>query len=322
MRNNCSDSRRIIAIAGMALALLVFFGIITYNVTMGREVLALPGGGSFLSTSTPTPTPVPCTKPRHAGGDSSVAIISGGVKRTFLLHLPPDYGQHLQPLVVGYHGYSWTSQFMENVTRLNVTADHNGFILAMPQGVDSPPSWNAGNGPYGPTADANDVQFSRDLLAHLTKNYCVDAHRVYLTGFSLGGGMVYRVACALSEQITAIATVSGAYYPFGGCHPARPLPVLEIHGAVDTEAPYDGSQAMHIASVHDYLSVWRSLDKCSSASHVIMQTNNITGTAWSQCASDTEVVHYRIANGDHHWPGEQTMDTNATIWEFFSNYSR
>src|SRR6266700_899411 len=322
MRNNCSDSRRIIAIAGMALALLVFFGIITYNVTMGREMLALPGGGSFLSTSTPPPTPVPCTKPRHAGGDSSVAIISGGVKRTFLLHLPPDYGQHLQPLVVGYHGYSWTSQFMENVTRLNVTADHNGFILAMPQGVDSPPSWNAGNGPSGPTADADDVQFNRDLLAYLTKNYCVDAHRVYLTGFSLGGGMVYRVACALSSQITAIATVSGAYYPFGGCHPARPLPVLEIHGAEDTEAPYDGSQAMHIASVHDYLSVWRSLDKCSSASHVIMQTNNITGTAWSQCASDTEVVHYRIANGDHHWPGEQTMDTNATIWEFFSKYSR
>src|SRR5436190_19713178 len=76
MRNNPFASMRIMAIIGLALALLIFFGIITYSVTIGRGALALPGGGSFLSVSTPTPTPVPCTKSHHPGGDRSLAIVS------------------------------------------------------------------------------------------------------------------------------------------------------------------------------------------------------------------------------------------------------
>src|SRR5690242_3079081 len=112
----------------------------------------------------PTATQAPCTASPQRPGDSIKTISSGGLKRSFLLHLPPAYGKYLQPLVIGYHGYSWTMQQMERVTQLNDKADKAGFLLALPQGVDSPPSWNAGNGAYGPTGDADDVQFTHDLL--------------------------------------------------------------------------------------------------------------------------------------------------------------
>src|SRR5689334_18426864 len=106
MHNRLFDSRRIIAVIGMALALLIFFSIVTYVAT-GRGISVLSGGGSILFTTTPTPSPVPCMKPHHASGDSTITITSGGIKRTSLLHLPQGYGQYIQPLVVGYHGYSW-----------------------------------------------------------------------------------------------------------------------------------------------------------------------------------------------------------------------
>src|SRR5436309_14310986 len=58
----------------------------------------------------PTPTQVPCTAPSQRPGDSVKTIVSGGIKRDFLVHLPPSYGKYLQPLVIGYLGYSWTMQ--------------------------------------------------------------------------------------------------------------------------------------------------------------------------------------------------------------------
>src|SRR5689334_22170518 len=55
----------------------------------------------------PTATQAPCTASVQQPGDSIKTISSGGLKRSFLLHLPPAYGKYLQPLVIGYHGYSW-----------------------------------------------------------------------------------------------------------------------------------------------------------------------------------------------------------------------
>jgi polyhydroxybutyrate depolymerase len=238
-----------------------------------------------------------------------------------LLHLPASYGKHPQALVVAYHGYSWSAAQMERESHLNNEADKAGFVLALPQGVDDPPSWNAGVGAYGPTGDADDIQFTRDLLTYLAKNYCVNMQRVYVTGFSLGSGMAYRVACTLTQQIAAVATVSGAYYPFGGCKASRPLPVMEIHGAADPSAPYNGYPQLRMASVVDYLQVWQQIDQCKPPLQVILQKPEVTGTEWSQCANHTLIVHYRITHGVHAWPNPQILDAGAVIWQFFNRFS-
>jgi polyhydroxybutyrate depolymerase len=271
------------------------------------------------TTPSPTATQVSCTSAAQRPGDSVRTISSGGLKRSFLLHLPPTYGKYLQPLVIGYHGYSWTMQQMERVTQLNDEADKAGFLLVLPQGVDSPPSWNAGNGAYGPTGDADDVQFTHDLLTSFKKNYCVDSHRIYLVGFSLGGGMVYRLACALHDQISAIATVSGAYYPFGNCHPSHPLPVMEMHGQADSQAPFLGNPSMRMAAVQDYLRRWQSLDTCTGSSETFLQQGDVTGIEWTHCAVGSRVVHYRVGNGGHSWSMSKSINTSDVVWQFFAS---
>jgi polyhydroxybutyrate depolymerase len=284
--------------------------------------------GPPTSTSTPIVT---CKTPYHDPGDSTASIISGGIQRTMLIHLAPSYGIQPQALVVNYHGYNFTAQHMARYSNMATEANMADFILVFPEGVDSPPSWNAGLGAQGPTGSADDVQFTRDMLKYLEKDYCVDVHRVYVTGFSLGGGMAYRIACTLSDQIAAIATVAGAFYHApGGCQPSRPIPVLEIHGQADQDAPYNGNPAMGMAAVQVYLNVWLGHDQCSGSSQVIFKQADVTGMEWKQCADNTVVIHYRISDGGHTWPGggsitslgytTHTIDANVVIWKFFSQY--
>ncbi len=327
--------RRMIGSGGMILSLLIIFSTAVY-VYNNRASFIGPGKlqNPFATSGSPsnlhgTST---CTTAQHDPGDSHASITSGGLNRTFIIHLPPSYGQQPQPVVLAYHGYSQLASRMEQYTNLDAEADKAGFIAIFPQGVDDPTSWNAGLGASGPTGDADDVQFTRDMLSYLAKNYCVNTHRIYVTGFSLGGGMAYRVACTLSGQIAAIATVAGAYYHApGGCNPTRPLPVLEFHGQADKFAPYTGNPGAGTAAVQTYLNVWLTHNKCDDTNKVFFQQDDVTGIEWTNCTANTIVIHYRVSDGGHTWPGASAndylgftthaIDANLVMWNFFSQYS-
>ncbi len=325
-------ARRLVISVGLGLSLILILGVAVYSARAGivpaTSLLSPAKGSGVLNTQEHNV----CNTPSHPIGDSSVSMRSGGLNRTFLVHLAPSYGNQPQPLVINYHGYDNTAQRTAQHTNMGAEADKAGFILIFPQAVDSPPSWNAGIGASGPTGDADDVQFTRDLISYFEKNYCIDAHRIYATGYSLGGGMAYRVACALSDQIAAFATVEGAFYRIpGGCNPSRPIPLLEIHGQADHLAPYDGNPSRDLASVQDFLNFWLAHDQCRPTNTVIFQKADVTGIAWPYCANGTVVEHYRISDGGHTWPGSSplpalgyttnTIDANVVIWNFFRQFT-
>ncbi len=322
------NKRRLLGIWCIAIGIILAIILLMYT------YITYPGPSLSLSSVlarhqavvTPTLPPITCKTPGHAVGDATITIHSAGLQRTMLIHLAPSYGRQPQALIILYHGYSMTVQAMERTSGMDVEADKAGFIVVYPQGVDSPPSWNAGVGAYGPTGDADDIQFTRDMLTYLEQNYCVDTHRVYLSGFSLGGGMAYRLACTLTSQIAAVATVSGAYYPLSeGCHPSRPIPVMEIHGAADPSAPYNGYPALRMAAVQDYLNGWIARDQCTGNPTTFFQKGDVTGIEWTQCANGTMVKHYRISDGVHSWPGSPHTTTvingDVVIWNFLSKFS-
>jgi polyhydroxybutyrate depolymerase len=326
-------NRRFVALVGIGASLVLILGVIVFNARAGT----IPGmRHSSLSSVAPainlTRIHNECHTPPHKVGDDTLSIHSGGLSRTFIVHLAPSYGNQPQALVINYHGYQNTALRTAQRTNMGVEADRAGFMLVFPQGVDNPPSWNAGVGAFGPTGDADDVQFTRDLISYFEHNYCVDAHRIYVTGYSLGGGMAYRIACALSNQIAAFATVAGAFYRIpGGCNPSRPLPVLEIHGQADQFAPYDGNTYMGMAAVQTYLNFWLAHDKCNLSSKVIFQKADVTGLEWSHCANGTVIEHYRISDGGHVWPSSNptlgigynshAIDASVVIWNFLSQFS-
>lgn len=332
--------RRLLAWICLAFSLLMILGVAIYSFKSG----ILPGfsGGSGQPISLPgfiQHNDSPCST-AHAAGDSTIEIISDKIKRRFILHLPPGYGKQPLPLVINYHGYDNTAVNFEHYTNMAAEADRANFMVVFPQGeldnnVPQPkPSWNAGIGPGGPTGLTDDVQFTRDIFSYIHKNYCVDSHRIYATGYSIGASMAYRIACSLSTQIAAFATVEGAFYhiPPNGCQASRPVPLLEIHSVVDPLAPYNGDTNRKLVSVPDFLNLWFAINQCNANnSQTIFQKSDVTAYKWSRCANGIVVEHYKITDGGHVWPGSpipmpalgfttHTIDANVVIWNFFSGF--
>ncbi|MCE7010277.1 ferulic acid esterase [Kibdelosporangium philippinense] len=262
------------------------------------------------------------------GTTVTARIASGGVNRSYRLHVPTDYRQgEPRPVILAFHGRGQTPQSMEKYTGLNALPA----IAVYPQGTetgDDQLGWQGA--PYSNPA-INDVQFTSDVLNQLESQFCVDKQRVYATGKSNGGGFVGVLGCQLSGRIAAIAPVAAAFYDLGDpCLPQRAVPVLDFHGTSDSVIPYNGVASRHLPSIPAWLGQWAQRDECTTGPDTFFTKADVTGQRWSGCAQGSVVEHYRITGGDHTWPdalatsgpGKTTRTVNATqlIWDFFTTH--
>jgi len=244
------------------------------------------------------------------------SIVSGGVKRTFRLHLPASSGKGPVPLVLNFHGRSATGIDQEIASGLVSVSDREGFVLVSPDGTGTPLGWSA-----GATAPnrVDDVRFVADLLDQLTSELCIDQARVYATGFSNGAFMTSQLACSMPDRIAAVAAVGGVHYP-GGCG-AR-IPVLAIHGTADDIVPIDGGivRGWRYAGARVAMYEWAATNGCRPAADALPLAKDVTAAAYVDCAAPTEFVV--IDGAGHAWPGapgtrQESVSGAALVWNFF-----
>jgi len=126
-----------------------------------------------------------------------------------------------------------------NVSQWNSIADREGFIVVYPSGTGFPKRWQAF--PQEPRDSSKDVIFIADLIDSLSAQYNIDPARIYVNGFSNGGGMTFLLGCELADRIAATGTVAGAFVlPFEECAPSRPMPLIAFHGTADPIVPFLG----------------------------------------------------------------------------------
>lgn len=283
-------------------------------------------------------------------GLSAQTIQSGGETRSYLVYVPANYDPTQPiPLVFSLHGFSSNAREQAGYAHWDKIADSDPLIAVYPNGTGSPQRWNAGQRQIagvreqarGPLAQflsgffesvpADDVAFMRDLIAHLSDQFCVDSARIYFNGMSNGGGMTNRLACELSDQIAAVGMVSGAYTEFpGGCNPTRPVPVIAFHGITDPIVPYEGNPLINFPAIPTWAADWAKRDQCSLTSTPIDATKgDVSGVRYTGCADNAEVDFYTISDGGHTWPGSrptlqfilgkttQDIDATSTMWAFF-----
>ena len=201
------------------------------------------------------------------------------------------------------------------------------YLNGLDDGHNGVPFWT--NGGPADSYGIDDVQFVSDVLSDVQHKFCVDAYRIYATGFSNGGGMTGLLACRLALRIAAFAPVSGNFLPVpGGCQPGRPVPILEIHGTADTAVPYHGDlhSPDHPAgpeeAIPNWLHDWAVRDSCTRGPVPFLRTASFVAEQWTGCQGHTAVVHYRMEGGGHIWPDAIGNDTSASvIWKFLQNYS-
>lgn len=152
------------------------------------------------------------------------------------------------PLVILLHGYTSSSAVQDGYFGTSLAAEARGFYLILPEGtVDSRgnPFWNATDACCDfEGAGVDDVAYLTSLLDEAESLLPVDTGRVYFIGHSNGGFMSYRMACELSDRITAIASLAGSDYKRDGqCTPSAAVSVLQIHGTADPTIAYGGHMA-------------------------------------------------------------------------------
>lgn len=274
------------------------------------------------------------------------SLLAGGFTRTYTL-IAPDKITTLLPLLIVYHGGGQTAKRARRYTRFDERAIGENFVVVYPQGLDN--NWNDGRVSTDlrqrASAEADDVEFTVQIIAALEVEGIIDPARVFLTGASNGGMMALRAACELGDRIAGIAPVV-ANLPIDLQCRAKRMPALFIHGTEDEYMPFAGGQVAAtktkrdlgtVLSVDDTIATFKRINACTA----VKETKTVNTVARDQtkavitdyACSNAPLKHIVIEGGGHTWPGaresiigelllgktSQDIDATAEIWTFFKS---
>ena len=216
-----------------------------------------------------------------------------------------------------------------------------GFIVAFPNGTSRFPSgilatWNAGACcGYARDNNVSDVLFVKKMIADIETNHSVNSDRVFATGMSNGGMFSYRLACDLSRDINAIASVAGT----DNCNSCRPKDegsVLHIHALNDNNVLFNGGagsnalETVDFTSVPDTIALWVDRNGCDPTPQRVLEVTGAYCDEYTGCDDGTTVKLCVTEEGGHSWPGAdaipsaegdtptQAIDATDIIWDFFN----
>jgi polyhydroxybutyrate depolymerase len=292
-------------------------------------------------------------------GDYEFPVTHQGLRRTYLLHVPPQAtaGRPL-PVMLSFHGGGSNAEVMRAYTRMDRAADRDGYIVAYPNGSSGIGTrfltWNAGTC-CGPAAalQVDDVGFSLAVLDDVIARATIDRARVYATGLSNGAMMAYRLAAEASDRIAAVAGVAGTM-SLQRFAPSRAVSVMHIHSVQDHIARFDGGfgvpsniadTRMFHTSVEQMLRKWLDHDGCPLKPATVEPISGQADTpdeghsairrVYRPCRQGVEVVLLQLTGAGHVWPGgirdympnllgtgTAVVDANTEIWKFVSRFKR
>lgn len=264
--------------------------------------------------------------PPATTGEQTVLVDVAGVTRSYRLVLPEGASGPM-PLVIDLHGFTSNPENHDRLSGWSDLVDRERIVLAQPQGLGAIPSW-------GVAPDSAAAGRDRELIATIISTVGAmglrDDDRIYISGFSNGGGMAYQVACSMADIVAAVGTVAGAYFSSDQCHPSGPVPVITFHGTDDIIVPYDGSDTL-VPAIPTWAADWAEWNGCGEVPTRDRIAEDAVRDAWTLCADDADVVLVTIEGGSHTWPGTAspglfagTTEVSATemMWDFFSSLPR
>ena len=289
----------------------------------------------LLSSCLPAPhTPLTGFKP----GDYNESLDSGNRTRTYTVHIPLTYNtDQAMPLVVVLHGSGGSADTVAETTDMSDKADAAGFIVVYPNGTGLLNdtlylTWNCGFCcGYASDNNIDDVGFMRSLIGKLEGELNIDKARIFITGFSNGAMLAYRLGCELSDIVAAIAPVSGSMGDWETAS-SSPVSVIIFHGTADAIVPYEGGTSDELATegridkpVSYAVNFWVTHNGCSTA-YTRDVNGDIVRDSYSGGRGGSEVVLYTIVDGQHAWPGDnpayRVISATDLIWEFFAAHPK
>jgi polyhydroxybutyrate depolymerase len=282
------------------------------------------------TAATPTVTPTPAASPtKVATTTKTVNMTFQGVARNYIVFAPAvttpmTASSAALPMIVILHGLGATPLYEAERTDFAPLAGLDQAVVVYPAGVDQ--EWNVGNGccarPKAAVPNVNDVAFVSAVVASVEATHAIDTTRVYLVGYSAGGKLASKIACAGGSPFVAVATYGAV--PVTSCSSkGSKLPVLVADGTNDTALPYVGGprRAPPIPSIASVVALWRTRDDCPQKSVTTSPGPAVTTQTWS-CGGSTSVAEVLYPGASHLWPNgtdEPAYANGATvIWAWLA----
>ncbi len=240
----------------------------------------------------------------HDAGLSRYSLMSGGVERSYVVHVPTIYDGSVQwPVIVALHGRTVSAQEWFDLVWRGI-AEGLGYLLVLPDAVER--DWAEGS-------HAPDVPFVAAVVDDVAEKLCVDESRIYASGGSDGADMVTRLACDLSDRLAAVRPFAGGTDPevfaTEDCRPSRAVPVTSYVGT--REPIYD------IDAVSDGFGAWAERNGCDALPVIEAISPGRDVTRYQGCEENAAVELFVLHGIDH---TAALADCTGTVWGFCTEF--
>lgn len=281
-------------------------------------------------------------------GQYGLTFQSGGVEREAIYIVPSSYsGKKKVPLVLDFHGSNSNPKVQLGRSHWNEVAEREGFVVMALAGslkgeLPNTYAWNVPGVTAGEGADESAA--IREALKIAKDKLCIDATKVYASGYSGGGRMLSQYICNGFGDFAAAGFVmglragtpveeNGVWQPRReSCQPSRPVSIIAFSGKKDHVNPFEGGgRAYWRYGGEVALNRWAELNRCETRANLETGENADVAT-YAGCRAGTSVVSYVIASADHAWPARtvrfrlasnnddktiREVDATDRMWEFF-----
>ncbi|MEM6664974.1 MAG: alpha/beta fold hydrolase, partial [Pseudomonadota bacterium] len=258
--------------------------------------------------------------PAHAcGGADEPCTAPLGTYHVALPDTPAPQGGY--PAVVYFHGAGGAGKRIFDNTAMLDTLTARGFAVIGPDGMERPGSRFGPGWFFRPESPAlrDEMAFTRAFLDDAASRHGINRERVVLSGYSIGGSLVWYLACHDPG-------VAAAYAPFAGGfwrpHPedcAGPVRLLHTHGWRDQTVPLEGrplrNGQIYQGDVFEGFQVWRQENGCTKLRADQFVTD---GPFWrrihTSCTPGT-ALEFALHPGGHSRPGADWATLVANWFE-------
>jgi polyhydroxybutyrate depolymerase len=295
---------------------------------------------------------------RLGPGSHTLSLTMDGLERTYIVHVPPSYDSKTRsPLVIMLHGGGGNAKAAMWETGWTEKADNAGFLVVFPNAMALDPSrqssfarnpqlWNDGSDRfYLGQKDPDDVGFIAAILDDLSFRFSADKRRVFITGFSNGASMSFRVGVELSDRIAAIAPVAGALWfdpptfkhSVSMCYitgTADPLNLIEGGVRKPATGNWNKVRAKPKPPVRESILKWVRALGCPTVPASTHDANGVHTETYGRVHDDTKVMYIAVDGLGHTWAGGRSLlpesivgkisnkiSATDVIWEFFRKHA-